>query len=359
MRRISWLNELKFRGSYGKTGNVYGNWEYGLITNLGFDAVIWDQHFGIAFDWYRKKSKDVYVYYWPPAAPFGLYINSDGISNSGMEVKINFNQTGQLLGLNIDLTVTTYRNNITRQKEYFDSGSSRIGSLVRNQTGHPLSSFFGYQVEGLFQSDGEVAGAPLQDGAGPGFFRFANRDTDNAITPDDRTFLGDPHPDFTAGINIQLTYRNFDLGGLLYWSQGNDIFNWNRWWIDFWPSFEGQKSKDLLYDSWTETNKGAATPKASNTSNFSTNTQSCSYYVEDGSYLRLKSLQLGYTFDDDLTRSVKMSSLRVYVQAVNLFTLTKYTGLDPEIGGSDYSFGIDYGNYPNVKQFLVGLEVGF
>jgi hypothetical protein len=104
-------------------------------------------------------------------------------------------------------------------------------------------------------------------------------------------------------------------------------------------------------------NKDSKVPKASNKSNFSTNTQVCSYYVEDGSYLRLKNLQLGYSFPADLLSKVNIKYLRIYVQAVNLFTLTKYSGLDPELGGDDRAFGVDYGNYPNVKQFIFGLNL--
>jgi hypothetical protein len=224
--------------------------------------------------------------------------------------------------------------------------------------GHPISSFFGYEVAGLFQSASEVSEAPKQDAAEPGFLRFANiDDSDNEITPSDRTFIGDPNPDFTYGLNLSFTYKNFDLTGFFYGSQGNDIFNWNRWWIDFWPSFQGQKSKDLLYNSWTPTNTNTTIPKASNKSNFSTNTVVCSYYMEDGSFVRLKNLQLGYNFPKTLLGKTGIGSLRVYLQGVNLFTLTKYSGLDPELGGDDRAFGSDTGNYPNVKQFIFGINL--
>jgi hypothetical protein len=159
-------------------------------------------------------------------------------------------------------------------------------------------------------------------------------------------------------LNLTFTYKNFDLTAFLYGSQGNDIFNWNRWWLDFWPSFQGQKSTDLLYNSWTPQNLGAKVPKAANKSNFSTNTQSCSYYIEDGSYTRLKNLQLGYTLPKNVVGKLHVSTLRIYVQALNLFTITKYSGLDPEIGGDDRAHGVDAGNYPTVRQFLFGINLG-
>jgi len=218
-----------------------------------------------------------------------------------------------------------------------------------------LSSFYGYQVMGLFRNAAEVADAPYQDGAEPGFFRFGNLNDDTEIDPGDMKFIGNPNPEFTYGLNLAMSWKNIDLTAFMYGSKGNDIFNHNKWWTDFWQSYQGQKSKDLLYRSWTESNTGATVPKASNRSNFSTNTQACSYYIEDGSYLRLKNLQAGYTFPKNITGRIRIRSLRIYFQAVNLFTLTKYSGLDPEIGGSDLASGIDYGNYPNARQFLLGL----
>ena len=145
-------------------------------------------------------------------------------------------------------------------------------------------------------------------------------------------------------------------------SQGNDIFNYNKWWVDFWPSFQGQKSTDLLSRSWPASND---VPKASNKSNFSTNTQSTSYYVEDGSYFRLKQLQLGYTLPTNVASKIGMTRARIYLQGVNLFTITGYSGLDPEIAprtdgvGADVALGVDEGNYPVVKQYLIGVNLGF
>ena len=236
--------------------------------------------------------------------------------------------------------------------------------------GFSMSQFYGYKVVGLFQSQGDVDAAATQDGAEPGFFQYQDNngrdadgnltgEPDGQITPDDRTFIGNPNPDFTYGLNLVLGYKNFDLTAFFYGSQGNDIFNYNKWWLDFWPSFQGQKSTDLLYNSWTPSNTGATVPKASNTSNFSTNTVSNSYYIEDGSYFRLKSLQIGYTFPKSIAGNI-FSNLRIYVQGVNLFTLTKYSGMDPELASfNDTAVGVDEGNLPATKQFLFGINLGF
>jgi hypothetical protein len=285
--------------------------------------------------------------------------NTSGIKNSGVDATLNYNTDFGNLRFNADCYFTAYKNILDDIRgDFFDSNPGlRIGAPIRNMEGYPLSSFYGYKVAGLFGSSSEVASSPTQDGAQPGFFRFVDQDEDNIITSADRTFLGNPHPDFTAGLHLVLSYKRFDIAALFYTVRGNEIYNYTKWWTDFWPSFSGQKSKRLLYESWTESNKNAIVPKASNTSNFSTNTQNCSYYVEDGSYIRLKSLELGYNFDEKLLKKLKISSFRLYLQAVNLFTFTKYSGIDPEIGGSDTAFGIDTGNYPGVKQVLVGLKL--
>ena len=409
---IHWINDLKIRGSYGTMGNQFavspqnafilfggdvtsswydlngtgnssvpgfyplriGNpntkWETNITTNVGFEARLLNNTFGILFDWYQKKAKDLLFNPELPGTAGGAvqpYVNVASMSNSGIDLELSYNNTWGDFGFNGSIVFTSYKNKITKITEavdYFDWGSSRIGSFVRNEVGHPMSAFYGYEVTGLFKSDQEVADATEQDGAEPGFFRFANNDTtsnwwshEQIIDPHDRTFIGNPNPKYTYGFNLALTYKNFDLSAFIYGSKGNDILNWNKWWIDFWPSFQGQKSHDLLYNSWTPTHTGASTPKASNKSNFSTNTQVCSYYIEDGSYIRLKNLQLGYTIPERYLSKIGVKSLRLYVQGVNLFTKTKYSGLDPELGGDDLNFGIDYGNYPTVKQFIFGLNL--
>ncbi len=410
LKGISWINDLKIRGSYGMLGNQFalspmnafatfggntggtfydlngtgnssvqgfspvriGNpdikWESTSITNIGFDARVFNNSLGIAFDWYRKNAEDLLF---NPELPGTAgtaeqpYINVASMRNSGIDLEINYIKSWGDFGFGGSFILTTYHNEIVRITggvDFFDTGSSKIGSITRNAAGNPLSAFYGYQVQGLFRNIDEITNAPNQDGASPGFFRFMNNDTTSSwgwqqIDTRDRVFLGDPNPEFTYGLNIILTYKNFDLNAFIYGSKGNDIFNFNKWWTDFWPSFQGQKSHDLLYNSWTESRTNATVPKASKTSNFSTNTQICDYYIEDGSYLRMKSLQIGYTLPQKIMKKINTESLRIYLQAVNLFTITKYSGLDPELGGSDLSFGIDNGNYPGARQFIFGLNL--
>jgi TonB-linked SusC/RagA family outer membrane protein len=406
---ISFINDLKIRGSYGTMGNqlavsptnqfiAYGGsasttyydlngtmtsslqgfaqtripnkdakWETNITSDIGFDATILNNKIGLKVDLYQKKTKDLLFpleYPGTDGAATVPYLNIAAMTNKGVDADLSYKDKWGDLGFDGSFVLSIVRNNIDKIAagiDFFDQGggTTRIGSNNRNMVGHPMSAFFGYKVIGLFQSAEDVASSPTQDGAAPGFFKYQDTNKDGQITAADRTFIGNPNPKFTYGFNLAFTYKNFDLSGFLYGSQGNDIFNSNRYFTDFWPSFQGQKSKDLLYNSWTPTNTSATTPMASNVSNFSTNTVPNSYYIENGSYLRMKSLEIGYTIPESVMSKIKLSSLRVYVQALNLFTVTKYSGLDPELGGDDRAFGSDTGNYPLVKTYVFGLNLNF
>ncbi|MFH0843401.1 MAG: TonB-dependent receptor [Bacteroidota bacterium] len=404
---LTWLSDLKIRGSWGMMGNqralstqnqfyLYGGsqnqsfydlngamtsslqgfrptrignadakWETKIGTDIGFEATALDDKLTFVFDWYLNQTKDLLFALELPGTAGGAsvpYVNIAEMKNSGFDLELGYRDNFGDLGFNGNLELTTYNNEIVSIAEnvtYFDygGGTTRIGAAHRNMVGHPMSSFYGYKVIGLFQDATEIAEAPTQSGAAPGFFRYQDTDGDGAITTTDRVFLGDPHPTFSTGVNLTFTFKGLDLNAYLYGQYGNDIFNWNRWWIDFWPSFQGQKGKKLLYESWTPTRTDTDVPKASNTSNFSTNTQVVSYYMEKGSFLRMKNLQLGYNIPQSLLSKASIKSLRVYVQTVNLFTLTKYSGMDPELGGDDRAYGADTGSYPNVKQVIFGVNL--
>jgi TonB-linked SusC/RagA family outer membrane protein len=408
---ISFINDLKIRGSWGTMGNqlavdpanqfyAYGGdpgssyydingaytgsvqgfrptrignpdakWETNITTDFGFETTVLNNKVGFKLDWYQKKTKDLLYNPELPGtsgAATAPYINIAAMTNVGLDVELSFKDKWGDFGFDGSAVLTTVKNTIDKIAEgvnFFDySGGSRIGSFNRNMVGHSMSEFYGYKVIGLFQSATEVAASPTQDGAEAGFFKFQDTNGDGTITSADRVFLGSPLPKFTYGLNLAFNYKSFDLTAFLQGSEGNKIFNWNTWWVDFWPSFQGQKSTELLYNSWTPERTNTNVPKASNKSNFSTNTQSTSYYIEDGSYLRLKQLQLGYTLPESVLSKISVKSLRVYVQVVNAFTITKYTGLDPEIdtqSGNDRIRGVDYGNYPLVRSYLVGLNLAF
>jgi hypothetical protein len=263
---------------------------------------------------------------------------------------------------------TTYKNKITKVSDivdYFDVGfTGRIGGgQVRNAVGQAVSAFYGYKVIGLFQSDADVANSPTQDGAGPGRFKYADiagadGKPDGKIDQLDRTYIGNPNPDFTYGFNTRVFFKAFDIEALFYGVQGGQALNFTRWFTDFYPSFAGIGKSARVLNAWTPTNTNTNIPKFEDVSNFSTNSQMNSYYVEDASYLRLRTLKLGYTLPASLISRAQIEKLRVFVQGTNLFTATKYTGTDPEVSGVDTNFGIDVGNYPANRQFLFGISLG-
>jgi TonB-linked SusC/RagA family outer membrane protein len=349
-----------------RIGNADAKWETSINTNIGFDAVLFNRVLEVVFDWYSKRNTDLLYNPELPGTAGNAsrpYVNVGEMKNTGIDLQLIYHQVWGDWSFEATGAFTTFNNNIVKIAEgieYFDatqSGGARIGSTTRNAVGHPVGAFYGYNYLGLFQSQGDVDSSPTQEGAAPGFLKFEDVDGSGDITPDDRTFIGDPNPDFTYSLNLVLGWKGFDLTAFFYGSQGNDILNQNLWWLDFWQSFQGQKSSALLTDSWTPDNPGGTVPKASNDANFSTNQEFNTYYIEDGSFFRLKNLQIGYNFG---RVGNVFENLRIYVQGTNLFTLTKYSGLDPELyQPNETVFGVDQGNLPAAKQFIIGVNVGF
>lgn len=414
MGNIPWLTDLKIRGSWGVMGNqrnvdadnaytLYGGnlstsyydisgtnknivlgfqqdrignpdakWEKDINANIGIDAVLFDGGIELTADYYRKDIKDLlYAPELPGVAGVAStpYVNIASMKNKGIDVSL----TGRTsISSEIEfygrLTFTTYKNEIIKVSNtanYFDADH------IRNQVGHPLSSFFGYKIAGFWDDDAEIKQADAiaqkntgdedaiyQEAEGVGRFRYADVNNDGQITPDDRTFLGNPNPKFTAGLNLGLTYKNFDFSAFLYENYGNKLWNQVRWQTDFF-NHKSVSSKTALYNSWTPENHHAKAPIQLYVSNFSTNGADNAYFVESGSYLRLKNMQVGYTFPKSLLNRIDVQRLRIYVQAANLFTITKYSGIDPEISGDVTEFGIDTGTYPSQLEILAGINITF
>lgn len=407
LKDVTWLNELKLRASYGVLGsqnnvspqNAYtlfggtfansyydiggngslaqgfaqtsiGNpntgWEENIVTNAGLDATILNNKLDVSFEYYQKSINGLLFTQPLPATAGGATaptVNIGDIQNKGVDLALNYRQTiNPSLKFNIGANITTYKNEVVHipGPGYFDvANTQNLGNVVRNQVGQPVSSYFGYQVLGIFKNDAEVTAAPTQSGAAPGRFKYADINGDNKIDATDRTFLGSPNPDFTYGINLGVTYRNFDFSTILYGSQGNEIYNTIRSFTHFFSTYVGAKSNDLL-NAWTPENPNSSIPKIESTGSFSSSGVSNSFYVENGSFLKMRSLMIGYTVQPAVLKKFGMSKLRVYAQGANLFTLTKYTGLDPELSGNSSAFGIDYANYPNnQKNFILGLNLSF
>ncbi len=423
MQGISWITDLKIRGGYGVMGNqlnvdpanaftTYGSnrnvtyydisgtnnsvaegfrrtrignpdakWESDINSNIGIDATILNGALDITADYYVKEIKDLlYNPEIPGTAGSATvpFVNIARMRNKGFDAAVTSHVTVTSdFRLDITGTITTYNNKILKVSngaQAFDLESRRFNgsNIIRNRVGDPMSSFFGYQIEGFWDDESEInnaneeakavtgdTSAIYQSGIGIGRFRYADTNGDGLITPDDRVILGSPNPNFTYGLNIAATYKSFDFSMFLYGSQGNEIWNQVKWWTDFYPNFLGAKSKTAVYDSWTPEHHDAKAPIQENVGSFSTTNVPNSYYVENGSYLRAKNAQLGYTLPTGLTSKYGIERFRVYVQAANLFTITKYSGVDPEISGGTTAFGIDEGNYPNMRQYLFGVNVSF
>lgn len=358
-------------------GNSKGGWETNTTANIGFDATLFHGKTDIIFDVYSKKTTDLLFAAeqlgnsGTTAANNPPSFNVGSMKNTGIDLGITQRaKLGGERGVRLDgtFTFTTYKNRITgladSSVKFFDrqvaTEENRIGGdFVRNQVGQPLSSYYGYQVVSLFQSADEIAKSPKQKDAAPGRFKYMDVNGDDTITAEDKTFLGSPNPKFTYGLNLNTAYMGFDLGIYFYGVEGREAINYTKWFTDFYPTFAGGKSKASLYESWLPTRTDTKVPIAENVASFSSTGQINSYYVEDASYLRLKNLTIGYTLPKNILSRYRVDRLRLYVQATNLFTSTKYSGLDPEIVGDDRGSGVDLGAYPTVKTFLVGLNLNF
>ncbi len=241
-----------------------------------------------------------------------------------------------------------------------------LGAITRTALGRSYNEFYGYQNLGLFQTQEEIDsyvgpnGQKLQPSAKPGDIKFANLNGDNAINADDRTYLGNPAPKMNYGFTLNFGYKNFDFSAFGSGVAGNTIFQGLRR-LDIGTLANWQTK---ILDSWSPTNTGAKLPRLVEGDPNKNYSLFNSVYLEKGDFFRLRTMQVGYSFPKSITSKLKMQKLRVYVLSENLFTVTKYSGYDPELGvtsdaGGGAVFSIDRGAYPQARSFLFGLNVGF
>jgi len=415
MKGIAWLNSLKLRASYGVLGSIsnttglnsfttygagigstyygiggvvngvsqgfayttYGNlstkWESDVISNVGIDATILQNKLDFSIEYYVKKINGLLFQDQAPGVVGGATqpnVNTGDIKNTGVDFSVAYKgKITKDLSFTLGGNITAYKNTVVKIPGtagfFVDAFTHNTGPQVRNQAGHPVGSFYGYHIIGIYQSADDVAKSPTETDAAPGRFKYEDTNKDGEITVDDRQFFGNPNPKFTYGINLSFTYKQFDFATTLYGTSGNKVFNYTRYFQDFYPQFQNSKSGALLTESWTPSNLNAKYPIVENASYFSTNGVINDFYMENGSFLRCKQMQIGYNVPSGLLKPINIDRARIYVQAANLFTITKYTGLDPELTtnasstSSASSFGIDYGNYPPARTFSVGVNVAF
>ncbi|MFY0689731.1 MAG: TonB-dependent receptor [Cyclobacteriaceae bacterium] len=346
-----------------RIGNPDLKWEENISQNIGFDAAFIGGKLNVVFDLYKREVNDLLF---APAIPATQgnasppIVNIGSMENKGFDFSVGYN-TDISSDMNFDISVTGghYRNKIVsidgNQEEFFGATiSGRGGRTAINRIDNPIGAFYGYVADGIFQNDSEVSAHADQAGAAPGRIRFEDVNGDGQINGDDRTIIGSYHPDFTGGMNLALTYKNFDVSAFLFTSIGNDIFDITKEFTVF-RLFSTNVRADRLTDSWESEGDDAKYPRLDQNDNFSS--AFSSFYVEDASYLRLRNLQVGYNMPQ--TGSL---NARVFVQAQNLFTITGYSNIDPAVASfnnSDQGMGVDRGNYPNNKMFTLGVTANF
>ncbi|MEH6681844.1 MAG: TonB-dependent receptor [Sediminicola sp.] len=397
------VNQLKFRGGYGVTGNdaigdfrylstigdgrnysignsgsvTIGNspnapsnpdlkWEETRQANIGMDATLF-QNFSLTVDLYNKKTigilQDVPIpgYVGATGNPVG---NVADMENKGVDLELGFNKSLGDLNISINANVSYLENEVTFLGNGIDflSGGQTVQAstypITRVEVGQSYNSFYGFKQDGIFQNQEEINaytnndGGLIQPAAVPGDFRWRDVDGDGSITDGDRSFIGKSIPSYNFGFTVNLNYKDFDLLIFAQGASGNQIFQGLRR-LDIGNA--NYQTKAL--GRWTGEGSSNSFPRlTTNDTNKNFNNPS-DFYLEDGDYLRFKTLQLGYSLPRDIIGKLGVQKLRLYITGENLFTFTKYTGFDPEIGGG--VFGIDRGFYPQAKTGLLGINLQF
>ena len=351
-------------------GNPNAKWETTTTTDIGLDAKLWEGISITADYWIRNTSDMLFPVQLP--ATWGRVnvlpsINIGDMENKGFDISVGYNNKSNsgYFRYGATINISHYKNKIVKlsnnEDEFIQGAKGQNYSYTRTEVGHSFPEFYGYIVDGIFQTQAEAdAHTPFGSYNKPGHYIYRNVNPDGSIDDKDRTYIGSPHPDFTGGINLNLGYKNLELSAFLYGSYGNDVVNYVNRWIDY-NLFGGNRSKDRLYNSWGSphlaNNIDAILPIAE--LNDSKSQLPSTAFIEDASYLRLKTLQLSYNLPSMWLNKLQMKGVKLYVQGNNLFTITKYSGLDPEIGSSGMKMGLDAGAWPTAKQIMFGVDINF
>ncbi|WP_225035116.1 SusC/RagA family TonB-linked outer membrane protein [Winogradskyella sp. SM1960] len=418
MEGFTAIENIKLYGGYGEVGNqnipnfAYGarlntistgngtgfeyanfanedlTWESSTQTNLGLNFTLFNSRLNTTVEVYKKVSKD-FLYQLAvtdfitggnsPGAITPPWVNLGEMQNTGIDVTLSYKTDAKDFNWSSSLTVSHYKNKVNALLgDLTINGDLTLDNSNQNitltQVGQPIGLFYGYQVEGLFRTLDDINGAPIQFGrpfedalfgstwlgdvkykdvSGP------NGVPDGVIDGDDRTVIGDPHPDFTFGFQNSFSYKSFDLSVFMQGSYGNDIFNaigrsltaGNRTYTNQLPS---------VLDYWSIDNPNAGSPRLAR--NDTPNINISDRYIEDGSYLRIQNVTLGYTLPSRFSNDIGLSKLKVYGSIQNLHTFTNYSGYDPEVGAYNQNallLGVDNGRYPSPRTFTLGINVEF
>ena len=392
-----WVNDVKVRVGYGETGNQDGidnyayytrlrtgqyvfngtpvstlyplvmpnpdvKWETVKQFNAGVDLALVNQRVNLTLDGYLKNTSDMLV---PMSVPIttgysDIYvpsINAGQVQNKGVELTVSSrNLTGEF-EWDTDFNISYNKNKVVKMNDgiaLFTGGDINMTKVQVSAEGRPVNAFYGYVTNGIFQNQQEVDNYAVQvaGGTAPGDIKFRDLDNNGVINADDRTFIGNPFPDWAFSLNNSFAYKNFDLQLFFQGVAGNEIYNANRIWQESMSVPQNQTTKVL--DRWTGEGTSNSIPRAVY-SDPNQNVRHSDRFIEDGSYLRLKNLTLGYRLPQSVAGKAQLSMARIYLSCQNLFTLTKYSGFDPEVGAG----GVDLGTYPVTRTVSLGLNIQF
>ncbi|TWI00471.1 TonB-linked SusC/RagA family outer membrane protein [Flavobacterium tiangeerense] len=340
-------------------------WEETSQGNIGFDAIFFNG-LNFAIDFYNKKTTGMLQDIKLPG-----YVGTTGnpsaniadMENKGVDIELGYRKKIGQVNFKLGGNISYVENKVTflgNDIKFIDGNASfqSMGTITRTQVGHPINSFYGYKTQGIFQNQNEVnaytnaSGGLVQPNAKPGDFRWQDTNADGKITDDDKTFIGNSLPKFTYGITLNVDFKNFDLVVFTQGAVGNKIF-------------QGLRRLDVVnanYQTsalgrWNGEGTSNSYPRLTTADGNKNFTNASDFYLEDGDYLRFKTIQFGYNLPSEKIGKIGLSKTRIYVTGENLFTFTKYTGYDPEIGGG--VIGVDKGYYPQAKSFMLGINLQF
>lgn len=392
MKDISWLDMLKLKGSWGTLGNqnldtaypaepllenafgaVFGNpstiypgyqlaylpnanlrWEKVEAWEAGFESNMFRNRLHVEGVYYKKNTKDLLAKVPGLSGTIPGIGNLGQIENKGVELSATWRDQIGDWRYNVGVNLTTIKNKV---KSLVQDGYSIIAgdkSQSYTMVGYPIGFFYGYKVDGVYQSQADIDASPKNTLATvtPGDLKFADVNGDGEITPADRTLIGDPTPDVTYGISLGVSYKGWELGIDMMGQGGNQIY---RTWDNYnWAQFNYMEQR---LDRWH--GEGTSNTQPVLNTGHAINFENSEYYVEDGSFFRIRNLQLGYTFDKALISKIGLKALKAYFNIQNLKTWKHNTGYTPEFGGSAIAFGVDNGSYPVPAIYTFGLNITF
>ncbi|WP_373518578.1 SusC/RagA family TonB-linked outer membrane protein [Pricia sp.] len=395
------FSNLKLRGSYGEVGNqAIGNyatqsalrynqnyvlnnqvvsgatnlqlvnpnlrWESKTTTNFGLDAGFLNNTLNLTADYYVANVKDLLL-----AVPIPLSSGNTGenplanvgqVQNRGLELSLSYRNSINDFNYGISANGTFLKNEVKALVE--EAGNLPIfgqGQILRTAVGEPVAAFYVLETAGIFQDQAEIDAWGVQPDASPGDVKYVDNDGSGDINFDDRYVAGKALPDFEYGLNLNVSYKGFDATAFFAGVAGNSIFNEQKWWSQRYDDNANYLVDDVY---WTGPGTSNVIPKPIHADDTQNPVQASDRYVEKGDYFRLKNLQIGYALPEDVIGKIGLAKLRLYLTGQNLFTITDYTGYDPEVvganGNGDFlNRGFDNGNFPSLRSGIMGIQIGF